>query len=120
MEATGPVILVIDDEPAIRDIMRRTLEGEGYRVWEAPDGMKGLELFNAHPTEIALILIDLHMPRLSGYEVTAAVRKIDPEVKVMVVTGYLPVHPDRLEGVQVIKKPLKINELIRAVEAAFS
>jgi CheY-like chemotaxis protein len=110
--------LVIDIDPAIRDLWRRTLEDKGYRVWEALDGLKGLEVFNLHPTEIALILMDLHMPRLSGYEVTAAVRKINPAVKVMVVTGYPPADLDRLEGVQVFEKPLNTDELIRAVAVA--
>jgi len=66
MEQTGKRILVVDDEPGVRDILRINLEGEGYVVEEAGDGLEALE----HLQESApdLIILDMMMPRLNGWE----------------------------------------------------
>ena len=118
MEAARPVLLVIDDEPTVRHMLRRMLENECYRVREASDGVEGMALFTAHQGEIALVLLDLHLPRMSGYAVLAAIRTIDPQAKVIVITGFPPEYRDRVEGVPVLEKPFSMPHLLQTVAAA--
>jgi len=71
----GPVVLVIDDDPAVHDLMRRSLEKDGFRVEVAADGNRGLEL--AKQLKPAVITLDVMMPRLDGWAVLTAL-KADP------------------------------------------
>ena len=83
---TAPV-LVVDDDPATRDMLRRTLEREGWPVEEAPDGRAGLALVAARTP--ALILLDLMMPEMNGFEFVDALRRNEAwrELPVVVVTA---------------------------------
>jgi two-component system cell cycle sensor histidine kinase/response regulator CckA len=82
------VVLVVDDHPALRVAARRILESAGYRVLLAEDGVDGVETFRAHKGEIRLVLLDMSMPRLDGRGAFAAMRAIDPNVRVVLTTGY--------------------------------
>ena len=79
--------LVVDDEPAIRDIARAALELAGYRVVEAADGVEAIETFRALADRVVLILIDLTMPRMGGADAVVELRRIDPEVPVLLTSG---------------------------------
>ena len=79
-------ILVIDDEERIREACRMVLEDQGFQVSVAQDGMAGLSMLEADHFDI--ILVDLMMPVLSGFEVLSRVREIDPDAVVVVITGY--------------------------------
>jgi len=85
--ARGTVLLV-DDEPPVRKVARRMLEKLGYDVLTAGDGKEGLELFRAHRDEIACVLLDMTMPEMSGDEVFRAMRALDPDVRVLLASGY--------------------------------
>ncbi|MFH1857940.1 MAG: response regulator, partial [Candidatus Omnitrophota bacterium] len=66
-------ILVVDDDPDIRDVLRITLEAEGYEVFEAADGSEVLPSIKKHGPH--LILLDFVMPKMNGFEVSAMLRK---------------------------------------------
>ena len=112
--------LVVDDEPAIRDIARAALELAGYRVVEAADGVEAIETFRALADRVVLILIDLTMPRMGGADAVVELRRIDPEVPVLLTSGYLESQAtERLVSLGVahfLQKPYSVRELIRAVE----
>ena len=80
-----PDILIIDDEAPIRGIMRRTLEGSGYAVREAPDGEAGLQAVRAHTPD--LVISDLIMPEREGLETIQVLREEFPGVKILAVSG---------------------------------
>ncbi|BBO71533.1 hypothetical protein DSCA_54630 [Desulfosarcina alkanivorans] len=80
-----PLILTIEDEPAIRDSFRNYLEDFDYHVIEAPDGVAGLEAFRRHQPD--LVLLDLRMPGMDGIEVLAQIREISPDTPVIIVSG---------------------------------
>jgi CheY-like chemotaxis protein len=90
----GPVprgqgtILVIEDEPSVRDFTRRVLESAGFQVRLAADGRQGLELFAKHHSEIAAVLLDMTMPRMDGLDVLKQLRGLDANVPVLVMSGY--------------------------------
>lgn len=81
-------ILLVEDEATAREVMSDTLEALGYNVLEAANGQDALEIFTRDPTQIALVLTDLVMPRMGGVELLQAVRAVRPGIKVIAMTGY--------------------------------
>jgi PAS domain S-box-containing protein len=83
----GELILVVDDETAIREITRETLEAHGYHVLTASDGAEALTLYADHKGEIRLTLTDLMMPFVDGPATIRALKKINPEVRIIASSG---------------------------------
>jgi two-component system cell cycle sensor histidine kinase/response regulator CckA len=86
----GEMILIVDDEVAVRDIARLTLENYGYRVLVAANGAEGIAVFARHVDEIKVILSDMNMPVMDGAAMTKAVRAINPEVRILSSSGLAP------------------------------
>lgn len=78
-------VLIVDDDPAIRRVLRRVLENGGHQVLEAEDGNRVLDL--ARTERFSMVLLDLHMPRLDGIATLSHIRDIDPDVPVIMITG---------------------------------
>lgn len=83
----GTTILVVDDEPTLRRVVRRVLEGEGFVIEEAEDGETALALVQSRPQPYALVLTDIQMPRINGHRVAAVLRKYRPSVPVICMSG---------------------------------
>jgi len=81
-------ILVVEDRPAVRELVRETLVPCGYQVLEAANGREGLEICKNRAQRIDLVLTDLVMPGLNGKEVAALVRQLCPEIRIVYMTGY--------------------------------
>ncbi len=115
-------ILVVDDEAQIRGLCQAMLEQLGYRVRLASDGEEALSTFQRLSGEIACVLLDLTMPRMDGVATFAALRKIRPDVKVVLSSGYgeqetLERFPAKaLSGF--IQKPFSLAMLKAALERA--
>jgi two-component system, cell cycle sensor histidine kinase and response regulator CckA len=86
--AISGTVLVVDDETAIRAVVRRTLTRRGCVVLEAQDGAEGLAVFLANADALALVVLDLTMPGMGGAEVLAAIRATHPALPVVVASGY--------------------------------
>jgi CheY-like chemotaxis protein len=85
----GETLLIIDDEVNIREVMKATLETFGYRVITAADGKEGLAQYVQRGPEIALVISDMAMPAMDGAAMIRALRKLDPEVRVIGMSGLL-------------------------------
>jgi two-component system cell cycle sensor histidine kinase/response regulator CckA len=83
----GEVILVVDDEGAIREITKETLEASGYGVVTAADGAEAVGI-GASRHDIAAVLMDIHMPVMDGAAATRALLRINPQTRVVAVSGY--------------------------------
>jgi PAS domain S-box-containing protein len=81
------LILVVDDEIAIREITRGTLEAHGYRVLTAADGTEAVALYAQHKDDIRLVLTDLMMPYMDGPVTIRALQKLNPDVKIIASSG---------------------------------
>jgi CheY-like chemotaxis protein len=108
-------VLLVDDEDTLRLAVSKMLVKKGVAVFETGDGRKGVELFRAHAAQIDVVLLDVTLPGMSGPEVMAELRKIRPEVKVILTTAYgrdraLAVMGDE-QSYPYIRKPYKINDL---------
>ena len=108
-------ILVIDDEPEIRDILASMLSRNGYTVLLGVDGNNGLEVFRGEHDRIALVLLDLFMPKLSGHEVLERMVEIAPDIKVIVSTGLLDPAMRKLDVNEILSKPYREEQVLRAV-----
>jgi len=86
----GELILVVDDEPDIRDTTKAVLQANGYRVLTAGDGSEALALYSQHGTEIRGVLLDMVMPVLDGPATMDALHQIDPRVRIITTSGFRP------------------------------
>ena len=86
--ASAGTVLVVEDEPVLRKAVTLALKRLGYGVLTANDGVEALELFPAHQAEICCVLCDLTMPRLDGWGTMAALRKLAPDLPVILASGY--------------------------------
>ena len=82
------LVLVVDDDAPVRQVAAMMLEDAGFRVLQAADGREGVELFRSYAEEIAAVLLDLTMPRMSGEEAFREMRRIRPDVPVILSSGY--------------------------------
>ena len=112
------VILVVDDEPAVRQLSVEALTELGYRVIDAGDAALALKLLENHP-EITLLFTDIVMPDTNGRQLADAARVLRPDLKVLYTTGYTRnavVHNGVLDpGVELITKPYTLDELAAKV-----
>jgi len=81
-------ILIVDDEETIREIASVILEDVGFSILTAKDGEEGVRMFRQHQADIRAVLLDMTMPRLNGAEVFREIRTIEPDVKVILSSGY--------------------------------
>jgi len=82
------LVLVIDDEDLIRSLLERLLEFVGFEAVTAPDGLTGLKLFEQHGESICVVFLDLTMPGMDGTKTLSAIRLLNPDVRVVVMTGH--------------------------------
>lgn len=83
----GELILVVDDEPSIRQIARTTLEAFNYQTLTASDGAEAIALFAQHRMEIKAVLTDLMMPLMDGLALIRALRKLSPDIRIIASSG---------------------------------
>ncbi|WP_291275938.1 sigma-54 dependent transcriptional regulator [Flavobacterium sp.] len=117
-----PRILIIEDEAPIRRVLNKILseENDNYLVQEAEDGLKGIELVKNE--DFDLILCDIKMPKMDGVEVLEAVKKIKPEIPMVMISGHgdleTAVNTMRLGAFDYISKPPDLNRLLNTVRNA--
>jgi CheY-like chemotaxis protein len=109
--APGPKILLVDDNAVVRDMLVDLVESLGYAADAASGGAEALALFDRNRYDI--VLTDLLMPGMSGWEVLTAVRERDPRMPVVIITGTPAVGDPRASqpGVAVLKKPIDLKAL---------
>ena len=118
------VVLVVDDEPMVRDLTAKILEGTGLTVMTAVDGHDAIRVFTQHSDEIRVVLLDLTMPGMDGIEVLQQITKINARVKVFLSSGYnlqdldLRLGPKAVAGF--LRKPYLAGDLIRCMRLAFA
>jgi CheY-like chemotaxis protein len=114
-------VLVIDDEPVTRTVIRAILESVGHTVGEADNGLTGLAMFYANSPD--LVITDIFMPQKDGIETIRELRRTNPEIKIIALSGDVRfdgpgiLNAAHLLGAdQVIEKPFRNDELVRIAE----
>ncbi len=112
-------IMVVDDEPAVRDIAQKMLSRNGYEVLLATSGEEGLALYKKRKGEIDLVLLDLGMPGMGGKACLTEIRRFDPNAKVLIASGYIQYEvTDELESLGaagMVSKPYRKDDILKAV-----
>ena len=117
-----PTILVIDDEPLVRRTTKSMLEHYGYTVVVAESGKEGVDLFNVLTDRVSLVLLDMTMPIMNGEETLRHLKTSQPDVKVILSSGYNEVEAiQRFTGKGLagfIQKPYSAAALAEKVKMA--
>jgi two-component system, cell cycle sensor histidine kinase and response regulator CckA len=122
----GELILVVDDERNIRDMTVTMLARNGYRAILAADGAEAVMVFAQRAAEIRLVITDLHMPNLDGAMLARALRRLNPAVKVLVVSGLSsslgnrPAYKPEEFADAFLQKPFKPEALLAKVHELLS
>ena len=114
------VVLVVEDEPSLRDLARSALESLGYGVETAEDGLAGVALFRACHPRLRAVLLDMKMPNMGGLEAFGQMQQIDASVPVIICTGYG--ENEEVQrilsggGAGLLPKPYRVAQLADALE----
>lgn len=118
----GRTILLAEDEDAIRSLVVRLLRRHGFQVLAARHGKEALELAEQHAGDIDLLLTDVVMPHMGGFELVERFREIRPDAKVVMMSGYTQgnVIPRGVADgtTPFIQKPFETQQLMRTVQRA--
>ncbi|MDF5709439.1 MAG: response regulator [Nostoc sp. S4] len=115
----GELILVVDDEAAIRDVTKTSLESHNYKAITASDGIEAIALYAEHRDEISLVLTDMLMPSMDGLTTIRTLQKINPDVKIIAVSGMS--SADKIDaaydiGIKAfLSKPYTANQLLQTI-----
>jgi len=112
-------ILVVDDEQSVRDFLKTSLTSLGYTVSTQAEGAAGVEYYREHHRKIDLVILDVIMPRMNGQDAFRKMKEVDPDVRVLVSSGYS--HSQETgqmlnEGaLELLSKPFQITELSETI-----
>jgi CheY-like chemotaxis protein len=115
----NPIVLIVDDEHAIRDLLGRFLSLQGVRTLGAASGPEAVELYLRHRGDVSLVLMDVRMPGLSGPETVENLKYIHQGVRYCFMSGDLGDHDPELllkgGALHLFRKPFDLSELARVV-----
>ncbi len=113
-------VLIIDDEPGIREVLKEILEDEGHHVRTAEDGYQGLAALAEDPFDV--VLLDVRLPNMGGIDVLAAIREKHSDTETIMISGHanidLAVHAVKMGAFDFLEKPLDLNKTATAVANA--
>jgi DNA-binding response OmpR family regulator len=117
-----PTVLLVEDDENTRDVMTRILVGEGYLALTAENGHDALSILRAPLSPIDVVVLDVHLPDVSGIDLCARIRATNPTVPVVICSG----EAEPAEALQLFelgihryfRKPIAVEELLATVEAA--
>ena len=115
-------ILVVDDEEALRTVLSSELSSEGYLVDNASDGDEAITILQNKPFD--LVLLDIKMPRVDGFEVLKFIKKNSPAIKVIMLTAFADlknaIESKKLGAEDFISKPYDLVDLLTTIERVLS
>lgn len=119
---TTETILLVDDEAAVRTLVKKILSQKGYRVFDAADGAIALRVAAAHVGEVDLVLTDVAMPNLGGRGMVEELRELSPDIRVLFMSGYPKeeIFPDKATAGRTpyLQKPFTSETLFAEIRAA--
>jgi CheY-like chemotaxis protein len=112
-DSAGPVVLVVDDDPEVRDTLTNILESRGYTVVDAATGREALDILERDDT-IGILFTDVIMPGISGITLAKKAMQMRPDLKVVLSSAYMGDGP--AADMPVLKKPFQTADLLAALE----
>lgn len=118
----GKVILVAEDEPANFLFIEKIIESTNAEILRADNGGDAIELVKSNP-KIDLVLMDIHMPEVDGYEATTAIKALKPDLPVIIQTCHSEENPFEEEGLNFdgfVRKPINITKMLATIDKHLS
>ena len=110
-------ILIVDDEVDFRTVLKQVLTDQGYEVFVAADGVRGLQM--VMDMQLDLLLLDLRMPHRDGLETLRLIRAVQPETKIIILTALMSeteqAEARQLNVIDIVFKPMSVKALIEKV-----
>ncbi|HRI04502.1 MAG TPA: PAS domain S-box protein [Pyrinomonadaceae bacterium] len=120
----GEMILVVDDEESIREVAAATLAANGYRTVTAADGREAMDVYEANKDDIAAVLTDMAMPNMDGAAMIAELRKTDPKLNIIAMSGMIhenqTVDLQKLGVEKLLPKPFTAEKLLTTLAEVLS
>ena len=113
-EPTRETILLVEDEPAVRQLFAQALVRAGYKVHEARNGQEALEVFDRHGDSVDLLLTDMRMPFMGGAELASQLRARRGTLKLLCISGYAGGNELEFSG-DFLAKPFSRDQLLAKV-----
>lgn len=111
-------VLIVDDQFGIRTLLNEVLSKEGYKIYQAANGLQALNVTKQHAPD--LVLLDMKIPGMDGLEILKKMKEIDPDIKVLIMTAYgemdLIEKTKKLGALAHFSKPFDIEEIRSAVK----
>ena len=109
-------ILVVEDEELLRDLLKECLEEDGYEVLIAEDGFEAVEIYKRSKDTIALVISDMGLPGIGGWEVFRQIREVTPDAKVILSSGFVKsgVREEMIQAgaLDLVQKPYDIVRIV--------
>ena len=122
IQGSGQTVLLVEDEEMLLDLLQALLEENGYRVLTAKDGMEAVEVYRSHVEEISIVLSDMGLPKLGGWEAFRRMREMNPDIRCILASGYF--DPDlRMDmikegAIDFVQKPYIPNVILARISEA--
>ena len=122
IQGSGETVLLVEDEEMLLDLLQALLEDNGYNVLTARDGMEAVDVYRAHTDEISIVLSDMGLPKLGGWEAFRRMREMNPNIRCILASGYF--DPDlRMEMIRegaldFVQKPYVPNIILARISQA--
>ena len=117
-------VLVVDDEPAVRDVLQEALETEGYEVLTAENGEQALKYFDERSGQLGMVFTDIGMPGMSGWDLARAIRKRSPTIPLAIVSGWAEAIScearQEIKAEWVVPKPFSLSSITEIAKEAIS
>jgi two-component system, cell cycle sensor histidine kinase and response regulator CckA len=121
---TRHTVLVVEDEHLMRRLLERILSSQDTSVLLAADGQEALDIYRGHSGEINVVLLDLGLPKISGWEVFNYLKQQNPDLCIVVASGYMePDVKSRMHDAGVehfIEKPYRLDQLVQTLHGVWS
>jgi CheY-like chemotaxis protein len=110
-------VLLADDEPTVRLVLEKILRSAGFVVISAENGLKAQQLADRHDGEIDVLISDILMPGVSGFELARQLLAERPKTRVLLISGYMPEGVEFPAGWQFLRKPFTPGDLTQTVHS---
>ena len=125
MADNRPTVLVVDDEPVVRDVVKRILDRAGFRVYTANDGAEAIHLCNSFDHSVDVVLTEIDLPQMDGPELARELASHEPGISVVLMKAGRPgtevqhklTSLGGLHGHMILDKPFTASRLLSAVQA---
>lgn len=113
-------VLLVDDERFLLDFVSMVLQQAGYDVLSASNGVEALMIYSSYKSSIDLVLTDVVMPGMNGVELAERLRALNPTVRILLMSGFVPDNIAVPEGLQLLQKPFQPSRLLEAISQSLA